>query len=341
MMDRRILFPLLLVLLVLTVLTSLALGRYPVGPKEIIRFLAHVVFGISDPDTGGLETLRTVLFHIRIPRIVGAMLVGTALAVSGAVLQSVFINPLVSPRLLGILAGASFGAALGTVLSLSWVAVQAISSIFGIVAVLVAVGLAGLYRGDRILLLVLGGIISTELFNSLFFLMKYLADPYNQLPIITYWFMGGFALADAKTTLVLFFPIVAGVLALLLLSPYLNVLTMGEEEARSLGVNTKALRMTFILISTVISSLTVAVCGMLGWVGLVIPHMGRMLVGPDNRVFLPVTAVLGAIFVLVVDDVSRLLFQVETPLGILTALFGVPVFALILRNARKGWGQWS
>jgi len=341
MIDRRILFPLLLVLLVLTVLTSLALGRYPVGPKEIVRFLAHAVFGMSDPDTGGLETLRTVLVHIRIPRIVGAMLVGTALAVSGAVLQSVFINPLVSPRLLGILAGASFGAALGTVLSLSWVAVQAVSPMFGIVAVLVAVGLAGLYRGDRILLLVLGGIISTELFNSLFFLMKYLADPYNQLPIITYWFMGGFALADAKTTLVLFFPIVAGVLALLLLSPYLNVLTMGEEEARSLGVNTKALRMTFILISTVISSLTVAVCGMLGWVGLVIPHMGRMLVGPDNRVFLPVTAVLGAIFVLVVDDVSRLLFQVETPLGILTALFGVPVFALILRKARKGWGQWS
>lgn len=341
MMDRRILFPSLLVVLVLTVLTSLALGRYPVGPGEIVRFLAHTLLGVTNPDTQSIETLKTVLVHIRMPRILGAMLVGTALAVSGAVLQSVFINPLVSPRLLGILAGASFGAALGTVLSLSWVAVQAMSSIFGIVAVMVAVGLARLYRGDKILLLVLGGIISTELFNSLFFLMKYLADPYNQLPIITYWFMGGFALADAKTVLVLSFPILLGVFILLLLSPYLNVLTMGEEEARSMGVNTTALRMTFIITATVISSLTVAVCGMLGWVGLVIPHMGRMLVGPDNRVFLPVTALIGAIFVLVVDDVSRLLFQVETPLGILTALLGVPVFALILKNARKGWGQWS
>ncbi len=341
MMDRRILLPSLLGLLFLTVLTSLALGRYPVGPGEIARFLGHTLLGTSDPDTQGFETLKTVLVHIRMPRIIGAMLVGTALAVSGAVLQSVFINPLVSPRLLGILAGASFGAALGTVLSLSWVVVQALSSIFGVVAVLVAVGLARLYRGDRVLLLVLGGIISTELFNSLFFLMKYLADPYNQLPIITYWFMGGFALADSKTILVLSFPILLGVFLLLLLSPYLNVLTMGEEEARSMGVNTTALRMTFIITSTVISSLTVAVCGMLGWVGLVIPHMGRMLVGPDNRVFLPVTAVIGAIFVLVVDDLSRLLFQVETPLGILTALLGVPVFALILKNARKGWGQWS
>lgn len=341
MMDRRVLFALLLGLLALTVLTSLSLGRYPVGPGEIVRFLSHALSVGREPDTQSLETLKTVLVHIRMPRILGAMLVGTALAVSGAVLQSVFINPLVSPRLLGILAGASFGAALGTVLSLSWVAVQALSSIFGIVAVLVAVGLARLYRGDRILLLVLGGIISTELFNSLFFLMKYLADPYNQLPIITYWFMGGFALADATTVLVLSVPILSGVLILLLLSPYLNVLTMGEEEARSLGVNVTALRMTFIIVSTVISSLTVAVCGMLGWVGLVIPHMGRMLVGPDNRVFLPATAIIGALFVLVVDDVSRLLFQVETPLGILTALLGVPVFALILRNARKGWGQWS
>jgi iron complex transport system permease protein len=224
------------------------------------------------------------------------------------------------------------------VLSLSWFMVQAMSSFFGIMGVLVAVGIAGLYRGDRILLLVLGGIISTELFNSLFYLMKYLADPYSQLPTITYWFMGGFALADAKTVSVLSFPILAGIFALVLLSPYLNVLTMGDEEARSMGVNTKTLRVAFIGIAAVISSLTVAVCGMLGWVGLVIPHMARMLTGPDNRILLPVTAVMGAMFLLIVDDISRLLFQVEIPLGILTALVGVPAFALILRNARKGWG---
>lgn len=340
MTDRPIIFPLLIGVLLLTVLLSFSLGRYPVGPGEILRFLAFKLSGApaaaQNPDHTAM-----ILFHIRMPRVMGAMLVGAALSVSGAVLQAIFINPLVSPRLVGILAGASFGAALGTVLSLSWAAVQASASVFGIMGVLVAVGISRLYRGDGILLLVLGGIISSELFNSLFYLMKYLADPYSQLPTITYWFMGGFALADAGTVTVLSFPILAGIGILVLMSPHLNVLTMGEEEARSLGINAPLLRMVFLLTATVISSLTVAVCGMLGWVGLVIPHMARMLVGPDNRIFLPVTAVTGALFLLLVDDLSRLLFDVEVPLGILTALVGVPVFAAVLRNARKGWSRWS
>ncbi|MGD9505732.1 MAG: FecCD family ABC transporter permease [Syntrophobacteraceae bacterium] len=335
MMDRRIVFPLLILALVLAVLVSLSLGRYPVGPRDIFRFASHELFGVGDGQ--GMDQLRTILLYIRAPRIVGAMLVGAALAVSGAVLQSIFINPLVSPRMIGILAGSSFGMSLGTVLGLSWVAVQSVSALFGIVAVLFSVMLARLYRGDRVLLLVLGGIISTELFNSLFFLMKYLADPYRQLQLITYWFMGGFSLADAKTVFVLSVPITVGMVILLILSSYLNVLTMGDEEARSMGVNTTLLRTVFIIVAAVISSLTVAVCGMLGWVGLVIPHMGRMLVGPDNRVFLPVTIVMGAMYLLLVDDLSRILFDVEVPLGILTALVGVPVFALVLRNARKGW----
>jgi len=341
MMDRRILLPMLIAVLALTLIVSFALGRYPVSPGDIGRFLAHELTGRSGLDAQGFEKLETVLLHIRMPRVMGAMLVGAALSVSGAVLQAIFINPLVSPKLIGVLQGASFGAALGTVLSLNWVAVQATASVFGIVGVLVAVGIASIYRGDRILLLVLGGIISSELFNSLFFLMKYLADPYSQLPIITYWFMGGFALADAGTVSVLSIPILSGIVLLMVLSPHLNILTMGEEEARSMGINTTVLRTMFLVIATVISSLTVAVCGMLGWVGLVIPHMARMLVGPDNRILLPVTAVMGAIFLLVVDDLSRLLFQVEIPLGILTALVGVPAFALILRNARKGWSRWS
>ncbi len=335
MMDRRLVFPLLILALILAVLVSLSLGRYPVGPGDIFRFASHELFGVGDGQ--GMDQLRTILLYIRAPRIVGAMLVGAALAVSGAVLQSIFINPLVSPRMIGILAGSSFGMSLGTVLGLSWVAVQSVSALFGIVAVLFSVMLARLYRGDRVLLLVLGGIISTELFNSLFFLMKYLADPYRQLQLITFWFMGGFSLADARTVFVLSVPITVGMAILLILSSYLNVLTMGDEEARSMGVNTTLLRTVFIIVAAVISSLTVAVCGMLGWVGLVIPHMGRMLVGPDNRVFLPVTIVMGAMYLLLVDDLSRILFDVEVPLGILTALVGVPVFALVLRNARKGW----
>lgn len=190
-------------------------------------------------------------------------------------------------------------------------------------------------------MLVLGGIISSEIFNSLAYLTRYLADPYSQLPLINYWFMGGFALADARTVIVLSFPILSGVFLLVALSPRLNVLTMGEEEARSLGINTSALRTIFIVVSAIMSSLTVAVCGKLGWVGLVTPHMARLLVGPDNRLLLPVAAVIGAIFILVVDDISRVLFQVEIPLGILMSLVGVPVFCLLLRAARKGWSRWS
>ena len=266
---------------------------------------------------------------------------GAALSVSGAVLQSIFINPLVSPEMLGILAGSSFGAALAMVISSSWVAVQMSTAGFGIAAVGVAIGIARLYQGDRILLLVLGGIISGSLFSALFLMMKYLADPYNQLPAIVYWLMGGFSLADPKTTAVLALPIILGIFTLLLLSPYLNILTMGEEEARSLGVNVPVLRMTFIIVSAIISSLTVALCGIIGWVGLVIPHIGRMVAGPDNRLLLPICIFIGAMFLLIVDNFSRLLFPVEIPIGILTSILGIPVFAVILRNSGKGWGKWS
>lgn len=341
MIDRRLLLPMLLGTLVLTVLVSFALGRYPVSLPDIGRFFAYWLSGAVGQDTQSFNSLKTVLIHIRMPRIMGAMLVGASLSVSGAVLQAIFINPLISPELLGILSGASFGAGLATILCLSWVAVQSTAALFGLVGVLVAIGVASLYRGDRILMLVLGGIISSEIFNSLAYLTRYLADPYSQLPLINYWFMGGFALADARTVIVLSFPILSGVFLLVALSPRLNVLTMGEEEARSLGINTSALRTIFIVVSAIMSSLTVAVCGKLGWVGLVTPHMARLLVGPDNRRLLPVAAVIGAIFILVVDDISRVLFQVEIPLGILMSLVGVPVFCLLLRAARKGWSRWS
>lgn len=340
MIGRRVFFPAALCLLILAVLVSFTLGRYPVGIGQIIRFMSRDLFG-SGANMVGFHRLDTVLVHIRMPRILGALLAGAALAVSGAVLQAVFVNPLVSSKIIGIVQGASFGAALATILSFGWFAVQASACIFGIAAILVAVGIAGLYRGDRILMLVLGGIISSELFNAFFFLMKYIADPYSQLPLINTWFMGGFALTDARTVFALAFPILAGIFLAFILAPYLNVLTMGADEARAMGINATALRMVFIGIAAIIGSLTIAMCGPIGWVGLVIPHMVRMLVGPDHRIVLPACALVGALFLLVVDDLSRVLFQVEIPLDILTALVGVPVFVVILNSARKGWSQWS
>lgn len=340
-LNHRLLFPVLTGLLAVTVLVSLSLGRYPVSPGAIARFLAQKAHIRHTMDAKEFETIGTLLVHIRLPRVISAMLVGAALAVSGAVLQSIFINPLVSPEMLGILAGSSFGAALAMVLFSSWIAVQISTAGFGMAAVGVAVGLAGLYRGDRILLLVLGGIISSSLFSALFLMMKYLADPYNQLPAIIYWLMGGFSLADPKTTALLALPISLGIFILVLLSPYLNILTMGEEEARSLGVNVSVLRMTFIIISAILGSLTVALCGIIGWVGLVIPHIGRMVAGPDNRLLLPVCIFIGAMFLLLVDNVSRLVFPVEIPIGILTSILGIPIFIVILKKSGKGWGKWS
>ena len=327
----------LLLLLCITVLVSLTLGKYPIALAEMCTYVASSCgFGSMDSQRSAL--LHNILVDIRMPRILAAVLIGAALSVSGAAFQSMFINPLVSPSLLGVLSGASFGAALGMIVSNNWLVVQASSFLFGLLAVLLSVGVARLYQGDRLLMLLLGGIISGALFTSLLSIVKYLADPYNQLPAIVYWLMGGLTMVDTKTLLFASMPIGLGVLVIVLLSPYLNILSMGDDEAKTMGVNVSLIRMILIFFATLISALTVVLGGMIGWVGLIIPHVARMLVGPDNRLLLPVGALLGALYLVFVDDISRLIFNVEIPLGIVTSLVGIPFFALVLKNAKKGWG---
>jgi iron complex transport system permease protein len=197
--------------------------------------------------------------------------------------------------------------------------------------------MARAYRGDRLLLLVLSGVVVSAMFTALLSVIKYLADPYNQLPAITYWLMGGFSLVTRETMTVMMPLMLLGTGTIISLSGYLNVLTMGDEEARALGVRVTALRTALILAATLVSSLTVVVGGIIGWVGLIIPHVGRMIVGPDNRILLPFSALLGALYLLLVDNISRLVFPVEIPLGILTSLLGIPVFAVALRRGRGGW----
>jgi iron complex transport system permease protein len=329
--------PCLLLLLLFAVIVSLTLGKYPLSLGEIFNFLAASC-GFGSMDGQKSELFKNIIVDIRLPRILAAVLIGAALSVSGVAFQSMFINPLVSPSLLGVLSGASFGAALGMILSNNWFAVQSSSFLFGFLAVLLSVGIARLYRGDRLLMLILGGIISGALFTALLSIVKYVADPYNQLPAIVYWLMGGLSMADSRTVLFTSIPIGLGVLIIVILSPYLNILSMGDDEAKSLGVNVNAIRMALIFFATLISALTVVIGGMIGWVGLIIPHVARMLAGPDNRLLLPVSALIGALYLVGVDDVSRLLFNVEIPLGIVTSLVGIPFFALVLKNARKGWG---
>jgi iron complex transport system permease protein len=215
--------------------------------------------------------------------------------------------------------------------------VQTGTFVFGFAAVLIAVGTAKMYRGNTILLLVLGGVISSALFTSLLSIVKYVADPYNQLPAIVQWLMGGLSLVDGRSLTFLAIPQVASIILIALFSGYLNALSMGDEEAKALGVPVEWVRLLLIFLATTASALTVVLAGMIGWVGLVIPHVARMLIGPNNKTLVPASALIGAIYLLIVDDVSRLLFNVEVPIGISTSLIGIPFFWIILRKARKGW----
>lgn len=329
--------PLLLVILCVTVLISLSLGRYPVSLSDAGRFIGMQISDQSLLEARHYKLLKNILVDIRLPRIMAAILIGSALSVSGATYQSMFLNPLVSPGLLGVLAGASFGAAVGMILADSWIMVQLGAFAFGLIAVLVAVGMSVVNRGDRLLMLILGGIISGSLFTAMLSIVKYLADPYEQLPAIVYWLMGGLSSIDGTTVLVVCGPIIGGILALLCLSGYLNVLSMGDEEASSLGINVVFLRWLFIVLATVISALTVVLGGIIGWVGLLIPHIARMTVGPDNRILLPASALIGAIYLLIADDISRILFNVEIPIGILTSVIGIPFFAFVLRIVKRDY----
>ncbi|MBU0992445.1 MAG: iron ABC transporter permease [Proteobacteria bacterium] len=334
-------FPVVLaisLLLAVASLGSLLLGRYPVSLDDMMNFTSWSFHGCPGGKEQEMGLLQNIFLDIRLPRIIGAVMVGSALSVSGTAFQSMFINPLVSPGLLGVLAGASFGAALGMVFFNSLLWVQILAFAFGCGAVSLSMVLARFNTGDRLLMLILGGIISGAFFTALLSIVKYLADPYNQLPAIVFWLMGGLSTLTNDLLIYLSLPILASMAALMTLTPYMNALSMGDEEARSLGVHVGLVRAVLISCATLMSALTVVMAGIIGWVGLVVPHIARMLIGPDNRILIPTSALIGALYLLLMDDLSRLVFTVEIPLGILTALCGIPFFVLVLKHARKGWG---
>lgn len=325
------------ILLIVSMLISLTLGNYPISLKEVWLVIQHYFYPVAGMNEDTRQLLSSVLFEIRAPRLIAAALIGAALSVSGAAFQSMFVNPLVSPGILGVLPGASFGAALGLLTADSWIGVQLLSFTGGMLAVGLALILARFYPGDKLMMLILGGIISGSLFTSLLSIVKYTADPTDQLPAIVYWLMGGLSMADMETVAGAALPILAGIVCMLFMSRYLNILSMGDEEAETLGINVSLIRFCLIFLATVISALTVAIGGLIGWVGLVIPHIGRMIVGPNNNVLLPASAFIGAIYLVVVDDISRLMLDVEIPLSIITSLVGIPFFSIILKNSKKGW----
>ncbi len=320
----------------LSALASLTVGRYPLSLGDILRFFGAVC-GVVSMSASEQDMLGNLIVQIRLPRVLAAALVGAALSSSGAAFQAVFRNPLVSPGLLGVLAGAAFGAALGLLMAWPWWLVQVLAFGMGVLAVLVTLGVAGLFGEGGLVMLVLGGILSSALFSSLLACVKYVADPYNQLPAIVYWLMGSLAVADLQQLAWVGAPMMLAIVLMCILGRGLDALAMGDEEALSLGVPVLRLRYTVIAAATLVSALTVSLSGMIGWVGLIVPHIARLLVGPGHARLMPVSAVLGAVFLLGADALSRSWTATEVPIGIVTELLGIPVFLMVLGRARKGW----
>ncbi len=324
----------LIILPIAAFVLSFTIGRYSITCSELwATIYAH--FGASDLKVN--SNLDTVVFNIRLPRIIAAMLVGAALSTAGAAYQGMFKNPLVSPDILGASAGAGFGACLAIYFSASVVVIQVTAFAFGLSAVLLACLINAKLDYEPVLGLVLGGILISTLFSSATAAIKYLADANDKLPEITFWLMGSLSSIDTRDVLSILIPMSIGFLMLFLVRWRINVLAFGEEEASSLGINTKRLRLVVIIGSTLLSAAAVSICGMIGWIGLVIPHLGRAIIGPNYRILIPVTAILGATYLLLVDDLARCLGSVEVPLGILTALLGVPFFIIIFKNNMGGW----
>jgi len=327
-------FAILIILPIAMFFISLFLGRYHINPLTII----HILFAKLIPiQSDWSSTMETVIFKVRLPRILLAMLVGASLSISGASFQGMFQNPLVSPSILGVSSAAGFGAAVAILYSFSSFTIQIFAILFGIIGVILTYFLSRVYKTTPILMLVLSGIVISAFFSALISLIKYAADPYEKLPAITFWLMGSLSTTSTKDLLRIIFPMSLGIGGLLAVSWKINILSIGDEEARSLGIKTELLKGVIIFCATILTATAVCVSGMIGWVGLIIPHIARMIVGPDHRKLLPASLAIGSTYLLLIDDLARTVSSAEIPLGILTAIIGLPFFAYLIRKTKGRW----
>lgn len=338
MKDHRVALAVTLVLLVAGVGIALVLGRYRIGCGALCDIIVASVAGTDSGPEHATSSL--VLWSVRLPRVLAAIMVGAALSVAGAVFQSLFRNPLVSPAILGVTSGASFGATLAFFLAAnSALVVEGSAFLFGLLAVTLAYQI-GRRSGNSVTSLVLSGVIVSALFSAGVSFLKYKADPYQQLPAMVFWTMGSFnsvVWSDAGRALLIITP---GLAAIHLFRWWLNPIALGDEDAMNLGIDVPKARFLYIVIGTLIIASSVSLCGNIGWVGLVVPHMARIIVGSDHDALIPFTALLGGLFMLVMDTLARSFSGGEIPVGILTALLGAPFFAYLLVTQQKR-GEWQ
>jgi iron complex transport system permease protein len=315
-------------------LLSLFLGRYHMSPLEVIQVL---VAKVSPYQHNLPDTIEAIVMNVRLPRALLAAFIGAALSISGASFQGIFSNPLVSPDILGVSAASGFGAALAILLDQNTAVIQLSAFFFGILGVGIAYAISRVYKTTPTLMLVLAGVIVGALFGALTSATKYLADTESKLPAITFWLMGSLATASWRDVVKAVPPIILGTSVLMMLRWRINLLSMGDAEARSLGVRTELMKGIIIVSTTLVTAASVCVSGVIGWIGLIMPHVARMLVGPDHKVLMPASMVVGACYLLLIDDIARTVTAAEIPLGILTSIVGAPFFAYLLRKTKGGW----
>lgn len=325
----------LIILPLLTALAVIGVGRYSLSFAQSLEVLWKTLWFGKDSVNA---QAYSVIINMRLPRILTAIVCGGGLAAAGAALQAMFSNPLVSPDTLGVGSGASFGAALALLLGGNLITVQLSALAFGIVAVSCTYVVArSKGKGTPIIMLVLAGMVVSALFQAFVSLVKYSADTENQLPEITYWLMGSLTRSTFKSLSLGALPIIISVFVLFLLRWILNVLSLSEDEAKSLGVNVVRIRVVIILASTMITASTVSMCGQIGWVGLLIPHVSRMMFGSNNRIVIPASISLGMVFMMLIDTIARSATSAEIPVSILTAIVGAPCFIILLKRTGGSW----
>lgn len=310
-------------------LFSMSIGHYEISAYEVLDMLFSKLTA-SEMRYG--DMMQTVVFEVRLPRVILAMMVGCSLSVSGAVYQCVFKNPMASPNILGTSSGAGLGTALAIIFSFGAVYTQMISFAFGLLAVAITYAISAKIgrRGNLILVFVLTGILVSTVFQALISLVKYTADPYEKLPAITFWLMGSLSTAGKNDILIILVPFLLGIVPLFLMRWRLNILSLGDDDVKCLGIDVRNLRLIVIGCSTLLTASCVSVAGIIGWVGLIVPHIARMLVGSNFIALLPGSALIGATYLLLIDDAARGIFKAEIPLSILTALIGAPYFIYLL-----------